>query len=225
VRPFLASVELAVSPNGVFADDYSTRAVAAASPSIGFLGNMGYAPNIAAVRRLREIHRRARETVPDLKLYVIGRNPTPEVLEYARDEGVVVTGAVDSIWEYINAVDVFVLPIHSGTGQQNKLLEVLFAGRATISTRIANAGVGARDGESVLIADDDDSTLRQILALLADPAWRRRLGEAGARFVRSRFGWDSIAAQYIELIGAAADTTPARRSSEPPAASPTPPRG
>ncbi len=202
VRPYLESVELAVSPNGVFSDDYTRRAVEEASPSIGFLGNMGYAPNVAAVRRLYEIYRRARKSVPDLKLYLIGRNPAPAILEYARDDGVVITGTVDSIWEYINAVDVFVLPIHSGSGQQNKLLEILYAGRATISTSIANAGVGAQDGESVVIADDDDSTLRQILALLADPERCQRLGNAGARFVRSRFVWDSIAAQYLELIGA-----------------------
>ncbi len=190
-----------VMPNGVFMADY-TEALhhPREKPSIGFLGNMSYAPNIDAAHRLCRIFYRLRQHLPDVQLYIIGRDPDPSFNLYQSDADIVVTGTVESIWPYVNSVDVFVMPLSRGAGQQNKLLEVMYAGRPVISTRVANGGVMAVDGESIVIADDDESIIQACLALLGDPVKRQALAREGQTFIRTRYDWAHIARRFADVI-------------------------
>jgi glycosyltransferase involved in cell wall biosynthesis len=87
-----------------------------------------------------------------------------------------------------------------GAGQQNKLLEVMYAGRPIVATGVANGGIRAVDGESIILADDEEGLRAKVLTLLRDPLLRERIGAAGARFVRQAYGWDEIAAQFARAI-------------------------
>jgi glycosyltransferase involved in cell wall biosynthesis len=193
-------VALAVAPNGILIDDYCSEKAQVGSPSLGFLGNMSYLPNVDAAHRLHRIYQSLRDVLPGLKLYIIGRDPDPSLSEYSADPNVVITGTVENIWPYVNAVDLFVLPLRWGAGQQNKLLEVMYAGRPVVATAVANGGVGAVDGESILLGNDDETLRQKALALLRDSALREKIGTAGGRFVRQVYGWDQIAARFAQAI-------------------------
>jgi len=200
VAPYLVGTRLEVAPNGILLEDYSTERVALKSPSLGFLGNMSYKPNIDAVHRLHALYAAIKPDVPSLSVCVIGRDPDPSLRTYAEDPDFVFTGTVDSVWPYVNAVDLFVMPMTMGAGQQNKLLEVMYAGRPVVSSSIANGGIQAVDGESVVIADDDESLRRAVLALLKDTPRREKIGAEGARFVREKYSWDQVAERFAQSL-------------------------
>ncbi len=183
-----------VLPNGVYVEGFKRDRVGAiGSPSIGYLGNMSYQPNVVAALYLFEkVFLPLKSRMPLLTLCIIGRDPVEQIHALAKHEGVVVTGAVDDIWPYVNAVDVFALPLQTGSGQQNKILEVMLAGKAIVTTTIGNGGIGATPGEELLVCDDAVDWPTQVGVLLDDPQACLRLGEAGRRFVSSRFDWDSI---------------------------------
>jgi glycosyltransferase involved in cell wall biosynthesis len=187
--------KVAVFPNGVFLGDFASSHGAAANDGVvtlGFLGHMGYQPNIEAALRLSRIFAAARASDPGFRLLIIGRDPAPEVLALAEKEGVEVTGSVADIWEYIAKVDIFVFPMVSGAGQQNKVLEAMYGGKAVVCNSLANSGIGALDDTHLLIRKADDEFVAAILGLKRSPEDRLRIAQGGAEFVREKYSWEKI---------------------------------
>ncbi len=191
-----------IIPNGIDFGTYTTdRKEGIASPNIGFLGNMAYHPNVEAVQWLhREVFLPLKGKTPDLSLSIIGRDPLESILRMGEEPGVGVTGDVEDIWPYVNAVDLFVFPLWTGTGVKNKILESMFAARPVITTPIGNEGIDAVDGRDLLICGDPEQFRAQTARLLGSPEERRRIGENGRDFVRRRFSWPPILESFDELV-------------------------
>lgn len=190
--------KVAVFPNGVFLGDFAASHGAAANDgrepviTVGFLGHMGYQPNIEAALRLARIFAAVHAVDPQFRLLIIGRDPAPEVQALATKAGVEVTGSVADIWEYIAKVDIFVFPMVSGAGQQNKVLEAMYGGKAVICNTLANSGIGAVDDDHLLIRKTDEEFAAAILALKRSPEQRLRIAQSGAEFVREKYSWERI---------------------------------
>lgn len=200
---------LAVLPNGIFLESYTPEALELQRPSIGFLGNMSYLPNVDAVHALARIHARAKQEIDGLHLYIIGRDPLPEIIAYDEQEDITVTGTLDNIWPHVNGVDLFVLPMSIGAGQQNKMLEIMYANKPVICSSVSNGGVCGVNGESVLIADDEDSCVEQLVGLLCDPPRMKRIADGGAAFVKQSYSWDKVAADFYRCLVGEDETTEA----------------
>jgi glycosyltransferase involved in cell wall biosynthesis len=183
---------VSVIPNGVYLDDSINASKSFGSLSIGFLGNMAYTPNIQAAKKLYILFKQLQTSFPELKLIIIGRDPVNEITDLAADPNVVITGTVDNIWPYIYGVDLFVFPMMTGSGQQNKLLEAMAARKPIISTSLGNSGVGAIDGTDIIIADTDNSIMEKIQNLLESPESRKKLGDLAYDFVMSKYAWSSV---------------------------------
>lgn len=188
-----------VIPNSVVADGYETAApIALEHPNIAFLGNMAYPPNIEAATWLsKKLFPHLRKSLPSLKCYIIGRNPGDDLRRLCMDQGIHITGEVDNIWDYIRSVDVFVFPLFSGAGQQNKVLEAMYAGKTVICTPIANEGIGAVHGENILLASNRAEFLASIQVAISNDS---SIGKNAHDFVRARFSIDSVIDSYEALL-------------------------
>lgn len=188
-----------VIPNGIVIDGLDISVgLELKSPCIGFLGDMSYEPNIDASNVLvREIFPRLRKQVPGIQLYIIGRNPRQELLDQCRDPDVHVTGSVENIWDYIRSVDVFVFPMVSGAGLQNKVLEAMYAGKPVVASAIANEGIGAEHGKVIYIAGSVDEYVSCIEKAIADPAV---IGERAKRFITDNFSEEKLLGSYLGLL-------------------------
>ena len=191
-----------VVPNGInVPQSVNTERMALPSPNIGFLGTMGYPPNVEAVEWLyKEVFAPLKTIRPDLSLVVIGRHPTASIRELGRRPGVIVTGGVDDIWPYINAIDVFLFPLLRGAGLKNKILEAMYAGRPVITTEIGNEGIDARRGKEIVVARTPEDFQREAMRLLDSPAERGSIGEAALSFVKKKFSWGPILRAYEEFV-------------------------
>lgn len=184
--------KVSLVPNGVHVDDIIDETVRFGDKCIGYLGHMGYPPNIRAAVRLASIFKSVRELEPEAKLVIIGRDPVECVRDLEKIPGVIVTGTVDNIWSYLNGVDIFVFPMEIGSGQQNKVLEALYSKKPVITSAVGNSGIGAEAGREILVSDTDSEIVRQILRLLEDKEQREFLGKNGYEFVNSRYSWPAI---------------------------------
>jgi len=194
-----------VVPNGIFHQDaVPLVSPAPATRTVGFLGNMAYPPNIsAAVRLAQRIFPRILATLSDATLLIIGRDPAPEVRGLAAPR-ISVTGTVDNIWPYIARANVFVFPMVEGAGLQNKILEAMHAGVPVVTTAIAADGLGASNGEQLLIADTDAEIAAQALKLLCDARFSAALAERARAFVAREFSWPAILPRYEAIVAATA---------------------
>ena len=190
-----------VVPNGInIPTVVSKEIVSLPSPNIGFLGNMGYLPNIEAVEWLyKEVFVPLRKIRPELSLIVIGRCPTPSILDLGKQPGVIVTGGVDDIWAYIHAIDVFLFPLLRGAGLKNKILEAMYAGCPVVTTKIGNEGIDADPGNELVLARTPEDFQREALRLLDSPQERLRIGNSALAFVKENFSWGPILSNYENI--------------------------
>lgn len=183
---------IGVIPNGLFLQDYNDGVINYGCKTIGYLGHMGYPPNIRAALRLYSIFKARRKELANSKLVIIGRDPAPEIMALGEDENVIVTGTVDNIWPYINGVDVFSFPMEIGSGQQNKLLETMGAAKPVISSALGNSGIGAKDRHDIIEANSDQDIGDALVLLVNAPEQAEKMGAAAKAFIDRTYSWPSI---------------------------------
>ncbi|MGH9594667.1 MAG: glycosyltransferase [Bryobacteraceae bacterium] len=172
---------------------------AAEADAIAFSGNLEYHPNVEAVRWFRaQVWPLLRAR--DVEWRLIGRNPAAIAHLVAGDPRIRVIGPVEDAVAALAEAKLCIAPLRSGSGTRFKILEAWAAGRAVVSTTIGAEGLGARDGEHLLIADDPRAFADAIARLLADAPLRRRLGDAGNALYHGRFTWRA-AGRRLEEVG------------------------
>lgn len=160
------------------------------APTIAFVGNMNYAPNEEAVNWfLIEVWPLILKLCPQAQFLIVGRDPSKATLALSRKvRGVQVTGAVPSVEPYLLSSDLFVAPMRSGSGMQNKIIEAMATAIPVVTTSVGAAGFEGRLA-GVLVHDDAESFCKSVVDLLGDDKERERLGQAAQLVVDSRYRW------------------------------------
>jgi glycosyltransferase involved in cell wall biosynthesis len=192
-------------PNGVDTQQY--HVLPAAPPGnhrLIFIGNMRYAPGVdAAIYMATEILPIVRQSIPDAELWIVGREPAPEVLALASDI-VHVKGDVPEVLPYYEMGAVSVVALRSGGGTRLKILEAMALGRPVVSTTIGAEGIDVEDGKHILIGDTRESFAAHTVRLLQDRDLYQHLVKNARDLVVSRYDWDALADQmnviYDELV-------------------------
>jgi glycosyltransferase involved in cell wall biosynthesis len=76
-----------------------------------------------------------------------------------------------------------------GTGLQNKLLEAMSMGLPAITTPLANASLGAKPSEEILVGDNASALAQHIVTLLTGPEKARQIAQAGYDFTNRVYDW------------------------------------
>lgn len=191
-----------VIPNGVdlgYFTPEATREPRDPEPTLIFCGAMDYSPNTDALRWFFEtMHQSLLERVPDVKVLVVGKQPTPEVKAYAQRQGVEVTGGVPDVRPYYRRAWMQMVPLRIGGGTRLKIVESLAIGTPVVSTRIGAQGLELDHGKNVLLADTPDAFVEQLVRGLQDSQLRKSLEESGMATAWARFGWPSIGKELAE---------------------------
>jgi polysaccharide biosynthesis protein PslH len=209
--------------NGVDLDAFSPEAAAAAlragvgaseqryltpgaGPVLVFTGAMDYYANVDAVCWfVAEVWPAVRRCHPDARFLIVGSRPAPPVRSLGERPGVIVTGFVDDTRPYLAAADLAVVPLRIARGIQNKVLEAMACGKATVATPEAAAGVSAAAGRELAVSEGAAAFTASVLQALADPAGRERLGAAARAFVEREHRWTSFLGRFCELVESAAE--------------------
>ena len=185
--------EILVIPNGVD-HDYFKPQEQEKKYDLVFTGNMSYPPNVNAVEYLaEEILPIVWKTLPEVKMYIAGATPDPKVKKVASDN-IVVSGWLDDIRDAYAKSRVFIAPMRIGTGLQNKLLEAMSMRLPAITSPLANASLGAKPDEEILIGNNSEELAQHIITLLTDQEKAERLALAGYNFTNRVYDWDKATA-------------------------------
>jgi len=110
-----------IVPNGIDTDFYTPRSITKRY-DVGFVGNMGYHPNVDAAEYL--INKIKTKLDGSLTFVIAGARPDKRVQRLASNT-VEITGWMDDVRDAYAGSRVFVAPLWKGTGQQNKILEAM----------------------------------------------------------------------------------------------------
>ena len=180
--------EILIVPNGVDHERYHPMD-REKKYDLVFTGNMSYAPNVNAVEYLaNEILPIVWKTLPEVKMYIAGATPDPRVKKCA-NEKIIVSGWLDDIRTAYAESRVFIAPMRIGTGLQNKLLEAMSMRLPAITSPLANASLGAKPNEEILVGSNAQEMAQHIVTLLTDKEKADRLAQAGFDFTNHVYDW------------------------------------
>ncbi len=180
--------EILIIPNGVD-HDYFKPQEREKKYDLVFTGNMSYPPNVNAVEYLaNEILPIVWKSRPETTLYIAGATPDPKVKKAASDK-IIVSGWLDDIRDAYAQSRVFIAPMRIGTGLQNKLLEAMSMRLPAITSPLANASLGAKPNEEILVGSNAEEMAENILTLLNNTEKAEQIAQAGFDFTNRVYDW------------------------------------
>ena len=146
------------------------------------------------------------EADPGARFVVFGEGTMQPALQRQIDDAdlnglFVLPGFRSDLDQLMPCADLFVLPSFT-EGLPNVVLEASAAGVPVVATAVGGTPEVVADGKTgLLVPPGDPLRLAQaIVSLLLDPEKRRRMGNAGREYVRSRFTFEAQAAAYLRLF-------------------------
>jgi glycosyltransferase involved in cell wall biosynthesis len=196
LRAAAPGLPLALFPHSVDTTAFAPRA--GASPArrrIVFAGVMSAAANVTAAEFLAgRVFPRVRAAVPDAQLAIVGRAPPRRVRALGRRAGVHVAGVVPDMAGWLAGSRACAVPMLTGSGVKNKLLEGMASGLPCVVTPQALGGVRAAAGRELLVGRSAAELAHQLVRVLTDDALAAALGAAARAYVLAEHGPQTIAA-------------------------------
>lgn len=168
--------------------------------SIVYTGYYSYWPNADAALRFIEISRQLKARGVEHKLYLVGRSPTPRMLEEAAGhEQIAITGEVPDIRPYIGKAAVFGVPLLAGSGVKTKMLEAMAMGKAIVTSPIGAQGLEITSGQHAEVVEIDKFA-DAIAELLSNAGHRQQLGSAAIEWMWKNRSQETVNRRVSELL-------------------------
>jgi sugar transferase (PEP-CTERM/EpsH1 system associated) len=202
-RKLVHRIKVGILENGVDADYFSALPRRDDGTNIVFVGLMDYPPNVEAVTFFaNNVLNEIRGTFPETRFIIVGSNPSKNVLRLAQLPGVEVTGYVTDVRPYLASATVFVAPLETARGVQNKILEAMAAGVPVLTT--PDVAKGLPEGASSLVFTAEREDAREftfsLLNLLENANVRRDRAARAREFIRQNCVWDVKLRALDELL-------------------------
>ena len=157
--------------------------------NIVFTGAMDYWANVDAVTWFTDdILPGIRAVLPDCAFWIVGANPTPEIVKLGDRAGITVTGRVDDVRPFIAHATLSVAPLRVARGIQNKVLEAMALAKTVVATPQAMEGIAAIDGTEVHVAETSEAFAESVLKLAKAPDLEQ-MGARARQRVLDSYGW------------------------------------
>ena len=195
---------IAVIPNGVRTPPRLAVPGGRGPFTVGTVGNLTSVKNHDLLLRAFATFRQAAPAV-DAQLRLAGDGPLRGELQgRARQLGIAprcqFVGRIHAVGDFLAELDVFALPSRS-EAHPNALLEAMAAGLPCVATAVGGVPevLGAGRCGLLVPAGDADALARALLDLAANPAERRRLGEAAWQRAAETYSLEGMARAYADL--------------------------
>ena len=190
--------------NGVDLEMFPYREKDPGGHQLIFIGAMNSTHNIDAARFFAiEIFPQIQQRYPDAKFTIVGANPVGEILALKERPGIIVTGRVPSVVEYMHQATVCVVPLRVGLGIKTKTLETMSGGTPIVASDRGLEGLSV-DGDGVplraLRANRVAEYVEAISRLFENPQLRDELSRNGRSLVETEYTWEGIGQRYEQVL-------------------------
>ncbi|MBK5930563.1 glycosyltransferase [Halochromatium salexigens] len=169
---------------------------------IVFTGAMDWQANIDGISFfMEEIWPCVAEQRPQARVTIVGRNPSPALVERARRLRLPFrfTGFVDDIRPEVAGAAAYIIPLRVGGGTRIKAFEAMAMGIPVVSTALGVEGLPVTPDEHYLRADTSTEFADALVQLLEDQELRRSLSRAARAYVEEYFSSQAVAQRFEEI--------------------------
>ncbi|MGH1339438.1 MAG: glycosyltransferase family 4 protein [Aureispira sp.] len=188
-----------VAPIGLDLQDYTYQKKRPQEhPSCCFIGSLDWMPNTEGMEWVLEnVWPKVLEQKPQATLHIAGRN-TPAAWLEKTWPNVTIHGEVPSAGEFIQAHEIMLVPLFSGSGMRVKILEGMALGKVVVSTSLGLEGIAAKDQKEVLIANTVDEFVKALVYCQESFENLPQIGAAAVDFLQEHYSNVRIATRLLE---------------------------
>jgi glycosyltransferase involved in cell wall biosynthesis len=192
-----------VVPYGVDAEYYRPGGETPEDWTAVFWGRLDFGPNIQGLQWfVRNVWPIIRSRVPEARFTIIGFNVTPAVRGLSDRDGISLLPDVPDLRQTVRRHSVVVLPLVSGGGIKNKLLEAAALGLPIVCTPRATLGLCGSLAGVLETASDPAQFADSLIGLWRDAARRRLVGAAARAWVLRHHTWTAAAERALGALTA-----------------------
>jgi glycosyltransferase involved in cell wall biosynthesis len=168
------------------------------------LGTLNYLPNEDGVAWfIRDVLPAIRAVEPRMRLRVAGVGMPEGLVPLLSSDGVDFAGEVPDVAPEYAAACMLVVPLRAGSGTRIKILEAFAHGTPVVSTSIGAAGLDARDGQHLLIADSPQELAQRCVQLASDTVLQESLAREALQWVTAHHSIDVMHRAIADAIASA----------------------
>lgn len=190
-----------VVANGVDIDLFTkTKNELPTNPTVLFVGNFKWLPNKDAAKFLTyKIWPLIKKEVKNARLWIVGKNPTDDILKLANEKDVIVEGNIEDIREAFGQASVLLAPIRNGRGTKYKVLEAMAAKLPVVCTHLAVEGLEAESNRDILVADSAQDLANLSIKILKNPQLGKQIAVSASAVIKNKYNWKMIANNLDEI--------------------------
>lgn len=197
------TANLHIVPNGVDVEFFQSGDSECSVPTILFVGNYRYYPNVdAAILLARSIFPFVKQEIREARLILAGSDPPQIVKGLSELSGVSVTGFISDHRALLAEAWVFAAPLRSGGGTRIKILEAFSMRKAVVTTSIGAEGLYAENSSDLIIEDNPTKFAEWIVRLIKNKTLRDGLGNNARSLVIRRYRWEESSKYLLSAFSA-----------------------
>jgi len=201
---FCSHARTAVVENGVDTDYFSPNfdnQEPPAQPRLTFVGALDYPPNRnGVIWFIDKVWPILAQCFSNLEFYIVGAGADGKLkAAVARVPRVFLTGDVPDVRPFLSGA-VAIVPLQLARGVQNKVLEAMAMGCATIASSPALEGISTVPGRHVLKADSPEEWINAVAGVIDDPSLRTAIGHAARHYIVRHHTWPEKLKVLDELL-------------------------
>jgi GT2 family glycosyltransferase len=166
-----------------------------------FLGGFDHLPNVDAVKWfISDIFPVIKGKLPQIKLYIAGSNPPPEIAALNNND-IIVMGYVKDLEQIFKTKRVFVSPLRYGAGVKGKIITSMSYGVPVVTTCVGNEGINLRNGIEAFVVDDPVEFADRTVELYTNAELRSNFSRNSLLFVKNNFSKVKAKNMMLDVCG------------------------
>lgn len=194
------SLKVDIVANGVDIDFFKkTKKIKTTKPTVLFVGNFKWLPNRDAAKFLvKEIWPKINKSIPNAKLWIVGRNPAND-LKALKSSNTIIDDTVDDIRTAYGKSDVLLAPIRNGRGTKYKILEAMATKTPIVGTPLAVEGINIKNKEHAYVSENSKDLAENTVFLLNNPKRCEAIAQKAFELVDNDYSWVKISGNLDKL--------------------------
>jgi len=189
-----------VSPVGYSNSKSSKGKTNISIPSLYHLGALDWLPNQEGLLWfINHCWQAIHKQFPELKFYIGGRNASEKFIQSIKKPGIVYCGEVPDAEAFISDKAILIAPLFSGGGMRVKIIESMSFAKVVVTTTIGAEGIEIKHRKNILIANDAQSFVENICALLENKPLYDEIAKNALTFVSENFDAKVLVKSLIDF--------------------------
>jgi glycosyltransferase involved in cell wall biosynthesis len=193
-----------VIPNGFAIPSRTPRRIPARPPRLGFIGLFQYLPNRTGVEWfINKVWPLIKRDAHNTRLRLIGQDSNKDFPTMGPDiDGL---GYLDDPSDEISTWSAMIVPVRFGGGTRVKIAEAFSRKCPVVSTTLGAHGYNIRNGEELLLADNEVDFGKACIRLMTDQIFSEKITTNAWNRFKQELTWDSIGDSVFKAIQVAAN--------------------